>query len=338
MTAWLTSQNGSIPPSAMAIGREADGDDLFVARAAIPGGGTQIGKIRSGFGGAYLPFGGAEVRAEVYEVLTGSPEYFPEIPGSPPPPPTYSYPAGPEKDGFVPPWYPNDNNGVGSQSLIEFHAVKAGEEEDGTPLFAALAAYEGGFHPGKVRLGLYGGANVSYGGSEITALNPYSVWCDGSYGWAMKFNTPVPADCVVCGQDDDGTDLYLARAIGPDFGTGRPLGKIRPDGWGESRGASFPYGGNEYYWTNYEVFCTPTNPGPSATAEWISASNGKIPDGAVAMGCEGDGTPLFAARAKYGSGQHPGKIRHGFNGAHIGYGGNEVVVSTYDVLVRPSSS
>jgi Protein of unknown function (DUF3421) len=87
---------------------------------------------------------------------------------------------------------------------------------------------------------------------------------------------------------------------------------------------------------DYQVLSAPTPPaGPGAQLLWVSATNGGIPDGALAMGCEGDGTPLFAARGYVGSGQHPGKIRPGFQGAYIPYEGNEVHVPEYEVLVAP---
>ena len=60
---------------------------------------------------------------------------------------------------------------------------------------------------------------------------------------------------------------------------------------------------------------------------------GPIPKNAIGLGVEGDGKMLYVCRAPYKGGWHPGKIRAGFKGCNIGYGGREVTVGTYDVLV-----
>jgi hypothetical protein len=67
----------------------------------------------------------------------------------------------------------------------------------------------------------------------------------------------------------------------------------------------------------------------------VEAANGEIPDGALALGCEGNGMPLFAARGFIGSALQVGKIRPGFEGAYIPYEGNEVSVTQYAILVAP---
>lgn len=65
---------------------------------------------------------------------------------------------------------------------------------------------------------------------------------------------------------------------------------------------------------------------------WKDASDGANPDGAIVMGNEADGTPLFAARAQYDGGLQPGEVQTGFGGAHVGYGGEEVTIPDYEVL------
>jgi Protein of unknown function (DUF3421) len=66
--AWTAAANGTIPPGAVAHGREADGREQFVCRAAYEGG-THLGKIASGFGGCNIGYGGREVTLPQYEVL-----------------------------------------------------------------------------------------------------------------------------------------------------------------------------------------------------------------------------------------------------------------------------
>ncbi|KAJ2487371.1 hypothetical protein IWW37_005267 [Coemansia sp. RSA 2050] len=73
--------------------------------------------------------------------------------------------------------------------------------------------------------------------------------------------------------------------------------------------------------------------------QWVSASDGFIPDRAVQGGVEKDGAPLFVARAMYKGGLHPGKAgRHIENGGcAIGFGHKEVNVKEYQVLCGDAS-
>jgi hypothetical protein len=297
-------------------------------------------------GGALIPYGGAEEKFTTYDVLM-NPTSYPAAyipPGSGGIPnwfntPAVVLPAPTEGNGFVPPWFPNGatyaamSRGLSTPAnlLLEFHAIKCGQEEDGTPLFCAVVAYQGGHQPGKVSLGL-GGANVGYGGNEIAAQNPYTVLCDASYGFLYDGNY-VPVNSSPCGTDDNGDQLYLARCLAGL--PGLQIGKARSDGF-SGQGASISYAGKEVYVANYQVL--------AATGEnfgylnWVPASGGAIPDGAVVLGNETDGTPMFGARTyqgSLGSGVQIGKIRHGFQGAYIPYAGNEVSVSEYEVLCVP---
>ena len=66
---------------------------------------------------------------------------------------------------------------------------------------------------------------------------------------------------------------------------------------------------------------------------WVSASGGAIPEGAVAQGHEATGESLWVCRAFLNGDLHPGKIRGEFGAANIPYGGKEVKVQFYEVLV-----
>jgi hypothetical protein len=74
-----------------------------------------------------------------------------------------------------------------------------------------------------------------------------------------------------------------------------------------------------------------------ADLRWSPASNGSVPGGAVSGGHEAGGEALYVCRAQYNGGTHGGKIRSAFGGCNIGWGGKEVTISSYDVLidVRP---
>jgi len=66
--------------------------------------------------------------------------------------------------------------------------------------------------------------------------------------------------------------------------------------------------------------------------KWVEASNGDIPRNAV-VGRDEDGAKLYIARVFYKGGTHPGKIRKGWDGCNISYGGKEITLRNYEVLV-----
>lgn len=136
--------------------------------------------------------------------------------------------------------------------------------------------------------------------------------------WKAARNGQIPDGATKLGQEANGEPLYLARA---SYEGGVHLGKLRLD----FGGVNIPYGGNEVTVADYEVFC--------GKAAWEHASDGQIPDGALKLGEEANGDPLFAARASYQDGVHIGKVRLDFRGANIPYGGKEVAVNPYEVLV-----
>lgn len=84
--------------------------------------------------------------------------------------------------------------------------------------------------------------------------------------------------------------------------------------------------GKEIKVTDYEVYC--------GGAAWMSASNGNIPNGAIVVGNDSAGNPLFPARANFNNGMHPGKVSRSFHGALIPFGNQENLVAEYEVLVE----
>lgn len=65
---------------------------------------------------------------------------------------------------------------------------------------------------------------------------------------------------------------------------------------------------------------------------WVPASNGVVPPGAVRGGFEPGNPALYICRAPYAGGLHPGKIVG--TSCNFGYGGLEVLASTYEVLTH----
>lgn len=67
---WTKVVGRGLPSNAIQGGFEADGRPLFIARANYEGS-LIVGKAATHLGGCLIPYGGQEVYAETYEVLTG---------------------------------------------------------------------------------------------------------------------------------------------------------------------------------------------------------------------------------------------------------------------------
>jgi len=71
-------------------------------------------------------------------------------------------------------------------------------------------------------------------------------------------------------------------------------------------------------------------------ATWKSTKGNRIPANAFRAGYEADGRPLFIARARMVDGvMTPGKCGCHLHGAHIAYGGKELIIDHYEVMVLP---
>jgi hypothetical protein len=138
--------------------------------------------------------------------------------------------------------------------------------------------------------------------------------------WSAASGGNVPSNAaLIGGREADGTRLYLARGA---YLGGIQIGKVRP----RLSGMSIGYGGQEIMVPSYEVLISD---GQTRTP----AFGDNVPAAALQIGREKDGTPLYAAIVPYLNGVHLGKVRPGFTGASIGYGGKEVMVTSYYVLV-----
>ena len=80
------------------------------------------------------------------------------------------------------------------------------------------------------------------------------------------------------------------------------------------------------------LFCLTTIAQQYPNLKWEKVDDGKIPNNAVIGGDE-DGEPFYIARAYYLGGLHPGKTKEGWKTCNIGYGGKEVELGNYEVLV-----
>ncbi len=77
----------------------------------------------------------------------------------------------------------------------------------------------------------------------------------------------------------------------------------------------------------------PVTSGKAQSLDWqlISGRDDPALTYAIRVG-EEDRLPLYACRALAGAGVHPGRFRSDFNGCHIGFGGQEITVTPFEVL------
>lgn len=190
-----------------------------------------------------------------------------------------------------------------------------GGGEDGQSLYICRASYQGGVHPGKVR-SEFEGCNIGYGGKEV-AVRSYEVL---TALWVDAANGDIPSD-VYEGGSEGNQPLFVCRA---SYRGGTHPGKIRND----FGACNIGYGGQEVKVASYQVLIGVA--GPDST-RWVRATNGTIPPDAVPAGREG-ADDMYVCQAEHQGGLHPGKIRHGFDGCNIGWGGKELRVPAYRVL------
>lgn len=165
---WEKACDGNIPIKSVIGGKEADGTNLYMARAIYKDG-LHPGKVRKEFKAANIPWGGKEIQVKCYEVFVGNGKWQRA------------------KNGNIPP-----------------EAIIAGHEKDGTPLYSARAKYRGGIHPGKVRKE-FRAANISWGGSEIQ-INSYEVLTKSDF--PPELPSKIPTNAQIINSDVNLRDTY----------------------------------------------------------------------------------------------------------------------------------
>ncbi|KAH6601495.1 hypothetical protein BASA61_001944 [Batrachochytrium salamandrivorans] len=138
-------------------------------------------------------------------------------------------------------------------SNIPPNAIQAGNESDGTPLYAARSNIEGGIHVGKASRSWQDGCRISYGGKELPIAqyevlvgNPQMIcWVhtQGHVNPSALGRQPVEA-----GRESNGSPLFIARA---HFSGSEQPGKCGPG----LKGADMAYAGYEENRHEYEVMC-----------------------------------------------------------------------------------
>lgn len=133
----------------------------------------------------------------------------------------------------------------------------------------------------------------------------------------MRPGYPLPPTAVIGGYEpNQQLSLYVCRGnYNGAMHPGKLIGGKCNIGWG----------GNEIRLGRYQVLVSrrPLN--------WIPANGGFIPANAIQAGVE-NGKPLYVCQATFNGGLHPGKLIG--QTCNIGWGGKEILMPTYNVLVR----
>ncbi|XP_055845961.1 uncharacterized protein LOC129911950 [Episyrphus balteatus] len=203
-----------------------------------------------------------------------------------------------------------------SNGSIPNEAVAAGVDSDGDTIYIGRASLNNDLLPAKV-IPNKGKAYVSHSGQEHEVSN-YDVLCGHFYDWADDSDGNVPSTAVKSGLTCDGEILYVGRGTHEGSLT---VGKIHP-----SHGCLYiPYGDSEVKLTSYEVLVQPE--------QWIDATPGNIPRGAVIAGADFDGDTIYVGRLRHGGDLLPAKVIPSKDGAYVCFGGEEVKSDTFQMLV-----
>ncbi|XP_013112579.2 uncharacterized protein LOC106090808 [Stomoxys calcitrans] len=130
------------------------------------------------------------------------------------------------------------------------------------------------------------------------------------------------------GTDENGNNIYCAR--------GFHKGDIIPAYYSPSkRGVLAPWGFKSHLLThNIEILDISCD--GAAEYKWVHASNGDLPENALATGHTSYGEPLYTARAEHNGNLLYGKLHRQYKMAYVPYGDEELCKSQYEVLVRIS--
>jgi len=124
------------------------------------------------------------------------------------------------------------------------------------------------------------------------------------------------------GGDDNGNDLYVARA--KHEGATIP-GKLLVD-----HGVCYiPWGCEEHGKDEYEVLVIPED-----QVSWVATSGETVPSNAIPGGVAADGETLYVGRAPHEGTVTIGKVHPSHAVLYISYGGAEHSYSEYEILVK----
>lgn len=135
-------------------------------------------------------------------------------------------------------------------------------------------------------------------------------------GWVKLERDEIPKRAKPAGIElPERNDLYVVKA---QHDGGDVIGKylLKWDG------GNFPVGESELMKNDFQVWI-----GKGVWRKWDPASDKKIP-----MGRSKEGKPVYAVRAEYENGTHPGMLIAGETEARISWGGGVVRLKDFEIL------
>ncbi|KAL7728461.1 hypothetical protein ACLKA6_005216 [Drosophila palustris] len=200
---------------------------------------------------------------------------------------------------------------------VPLGAVKVGQNVDGEFLYAGRGYHAGSLTVGKVHPS-HGCLYIPYGSDEVK-LFAYEVlsqplrWIDATAG-------NIPEGAVLGGHDSNGDAIYVGRVFRD--------GEMMPAKVVPAKGTAYAaYAQAEHEVTDIQVLV-------GAGYQWIHASHGNVLPNAVGSGPTWDGEILYVGRAHHCDSLTVGKIHPSHGGIYIPFGGEEVKLESYEVLVR----
>jgi hypothetical protein len=209
---WYWASAGAIPAAARDFGNGAGPDPSVYACRAFISNSTQVGKIRAGFPGCDVTFGGQEHFVATYEVLEASPFPILEVE-------TTSTPVSAE--------------------------ISGGTDVGGATLYPCFVRYAGSVEPGKTRAD-WSACVIGFGGQEIFVGAPYFVLTP-EMSRTTQFNFPYQA-----GTDPDGRPLGVcASPFNASTQVGKLLGPYAGCSFGYGGKEVFATDTGQFLWLGY---------------------------------------------------------------------------------------
>lgn len=204
-----------------------------------------------------------------------------------------------------------------SNGFVPNTAVRSGMTSEGEPLYIGRAHWEGSLTPGKIHPS-HGCLYIGFGGQEVK-IERYEVLVQPeTFIFATADN--IPAGAIEAGHDEDGSPIFLGRAF--HEGDQLPV-KVCP---GQGKGY-VAFGGLEHEKLDFEVLV-------GNGYDWVPCSGGEVPPNAAHAGQTSSGETLYFGRGHYSNSLIPGKVHQSHGCLYIPFGGQEIKLNDYEVLVR----
>ena len=285
--------SGGWLPQGAVVGGSTPGGDIYICRTHYQNG-THVGKVWQGK--CLIGWGGREISRDSFDVLVAG--------------------RGGRQGGGG--GRPGNVRWVDSRGGLPRNAVRGGNSPFG-PLYICRARYRGGVHLGKA---VKGQCLIGWGGREVE-VRPFEILVGHGLHWTRAWGDSVPPGAVGGGHVSDG-ELFVCR--------GRHRDGVHPGKLFHGK-CLIGWGGHEVALTNYEVLTGADGGGGggwSGGLQWVRASRGRH-EGFCVRGGHANGQDQCVCRAHYGNGMHVGKTFQGK--CNIGWGGREVVLDHYEVLI-----